>query len=172
MRMFLGIALDPSATEALIRLAANLRRPGDNLRWQPPESLHVTLVFLGSVTPTQHACLIDHLATLIAPPATIELDGIGAFERPGILYAYVTPTPSLLHLQRAVTAVTQQCGFTPELRPYRPHITLARGKRSIPSFAPQSLHTSFTAAEFLLYESRPTPTGSQYLISKRFALHS
>ena len=66
-----------------------------------------------------------------------------------------------------------------DARTYQPHITLARSKgkgrakglstlktraRVTPDF------TQFVAGEFLLYESVPGPSGSEYAIRARFPL--
>ncbi len=87
-------------------------------------------------------------------------------------------TPDLAALQQAVTASTSLCGFTPEDRPYHPHITLARrkgkGGRELRNLKMQMQQqpklAAFTANSFILYESTPTPEGSRYDVRERFPL--
>ncbi len=148
----------------------------DGLRWSAPESWHITLQFLGS-TP-QYECIVGRLRELCAPAVSIQLDGLGFFERAGVFFAGVNLTSELEALQQRVTAATRLCGFIPETRPYHPHITLARSKakggrglRELKS----KIHrepgfSGFVADEFLLYESVPGPGGSRYEIRDRFAL--
>ncbi len=91
----------------------------------------------------------------------------------------------LLALEQRVTAATRPCGFEPENRPYTPHITLARGKgrhggRSLAlvrnamkrakSPGENEIACSFTAEEFLLYESIPSPQDSRYEVRAQFPL--
>ena len=100
----------------------------DGLRWSMPESWHITLQFLGSTGETQYECVVARLRALHAAPVPIELDELGFFDRAGIFFAGVAFTPELLARQQQVRAATIPCGFTPEERPYHPHITLARSK--------------------------------------------
>jgi 2'-5' RNA ligase len=89
-------------------------------------------------------------------------------------------TPQLLAVQQAVTTATQPCGFSPEDRPYHPHITLARrkGRGGDRDFRNLKLQinppklSSFTAESFVLYESVPTPEGSRYEIREHFPLNA
>ena len=90
----------------------------------------------------------------------------------------VEVTPELRRLQEEVTRATAACGFAPEDRPYRPHITLARGRSRVETERLRTAATGvaggavpgFEATEFALYESVPEPGGSRYRIRERFAL--
>jgi 2'-5' RNA ligase len=82
-------------------------------------------------------------------------------------------------LQQQVSAAAGFCGYTPEARPYQPHITLARskgkGRGQEPTELKAKIHrqpafTSYLAEEFLLYESFLDPAGSRYEIRQRFPL--
>lgn len=181
MRLFLGIPLLSSVTALLSRISLRFQSPGDNLHWYPPESWHITLQFLGIVTPEQHSAILPALRALRHPPVPIALDTLGFFDRPGIFFAQVALTPELLSLQQLVTAANIPFGFAPDTRPYHPHITLARtrgrsGSRALRTLQSQlqahpcRISTSFIANDFLLYESIPTPSGSRYEIRDRFPL--
>lgn len=181
MRLFAGIALDPALTDALKRLTASLRRADDGLRWSSPESWHITLQFLGSVDQQCYECLLARLHEIHRPPFPIRLGLPDVFERAGVFHISVLPSQNLTALERHVVAATALCGIQPENRPYHPHITLARSKsregRHTLHTLPQRLrstHTlpSFTAHEFSLYQSIPTPSGSRYEIRERFPLQS
>ncbi len=178
MRLFVGIPLAAAVIEELSAISLRLQSKEDGLRWSAPESWHITLQFLGN-TP-EYDCIVERLRELRSPPVPIRLEGLGFFERAGVFFAGVGLTPELQLLQQRVTAATGLCGFIPETRPYHPHITLARSKgkgahrlrelkRRIhrePTFS------SFVAEEFVLYESRTRPTGSEYKIHERFRLES
>jgi 2'-5' RNA ligase len=112
-----------------------------------------------------------------SPFVSVCLEGLSCFERAGILIARVRLTPELLVLQERVTAATQPCGFTPEARPYQPHITLARSKGHAhdlsglkATISRQPNFTRFAAKEFLLYESFLGSSGSRYEVRERFPL--
>jgi 2'-5' RNA ligase len=179
MRLFVGIPLAAVVIDELMRMARRLRCADDELRWSTPESWHITLQFLGNSARDQFECVLARLHEIHLPPVPIRLDAPGFFESAGIFFVGVHPSTPLTALERHVVAATTLCGFTPEMRPYHPHITLARSKgkdgarglrdlktrlQAVPGFSP------FIASEFLLYESKQTPTGSQYEVRERFTL--
>ena len=161
------------------RLSLRLRGVNDGLRWSSPEQWHITLAFLGSVESAGESVLLRELRRIRLPPAALAIDGLGLFERVGILYAAVEVMPALAELQRATAEAVRASGLALEDRPYRPHVTLARSKgragmqtlkRLRPMLEQQRPCARWTATEFLLYESQPSPGGSQYLVRARFAL--
>jgi 2'-5' RNA ligase len=179
MRLFIGIQLAAAVIEQLEKVSMRHRAEGDGLRWSTPESWHITLQFLGNSSESQYECIVAQLHELHAMSVPIDLGELGFFDRAGIFFVGVAPTPELLALQQNVAAATIPCGFTPEDRPYRPHITLARSKSRRNATGLATLKTRirhqpkferFVAEEFLLYESFTRPTGSQYEIRERFPL--
>jgi 2'-5' RNA ligase len=179
MRLFIAIPLGEAVEAALKRLTARLRPAAPDLRWSAPESWHITLQFLGNTTEEQYACLLPRLRELGAAPFAIDFEGLGIFERAGVFLLKVAATPELVALQKRVVAATQPCGFEPEDRPYRPHITLARAKagnrsrelRTRLERAGESGHFErIIATEFRLYESHLSAAGSRYEVKCRFPL--
>ena len=176
MRLFVGLPLDAHATAHLARFTEPLKRGTPNLRWAKPESWHVTLQFLGSTTNEQYTALVTHLRAIQAIPPIFTLHNTGAFDRAGIFYAAVEPTPSLLALHEAVVHATAHAGFIEEDRGYRPHITLARRRGRERSTELRRLSgkplapLKQIAHEFLLYESHLSPAGSEYTVRERFPL--
>jgi 2'-5' RNA ligase len=179
MRLFVGIPLAASVIEQLEKVSMRHRVEGDGLRWSTRESWHITLQFLGSTSQTQYECIVARLRELHSAPVPIELEELGFFDRAGIFFAGVALTPELLALQQQVMATTTPCGFVPEDRPYRPHITLARskGRRNAVrldalkgKIRHQPKFSRFVAEEFFLYESLTRPTGSEYETRERFRL--
>ncbi|MGA8528172.1 MAG: RNA 2',3'-cyclic phosphodiesterase [Acidobacteriaceae bacterium] len=198
MRLFIGIALAEEAKNALLGVRERLGpcSSGESeLRWPSPESWHVTLQFLGSASDEQAACVMEKLGTVRAARVPLRLEDLGFFERAGVFWAGVALTPELLVLQQKVVAATRRCGFVPEERAYRPHITLARAKGRAGGRALAPLHKAveraypvrkvradkdgapggwvgpeFEAGEFVLYESFPGPEGSRYEVRGRWGL--
>jgi 2'-5' RNA ligase len=177
MRLFVGIPLAAAVTDELRASSARLHSAGDGLRWTAPESWHITLQFLGNTGREPYECVVTELRRVRSPSVSVCLEGMSCFERAGILIARVTLTPELLLLQEHVTAATQPCGFTPEVRPYQPHITLARSKSHghdlsalKAKISRQSTFTRFVAQEFLLYESFLGAGGSHYEVREHFSL--
>jgi RNA 2',3'-cyclic 3'-phosphodiesterase len=182
LRLFIGIPLAAATTSDLAAAVNRIRsNAADYLRWSAPESWHITLQFLGSTTQEQYECVTAHLRKLRHPSIQIRLGALGTFDRAGVLFVDIPVTPQLGALQQAVAAATAPCGFTPEMRPYHPHITLARRKGKGGGgelhnlklqIDPPPRFSSFTAESFVLYESVPTPEGSRYEIRESFPLHA
>lgn len=179
MRLFVGMPLAPAVVSELKVTVVRLRSNGDGLRWTEPASWHITLQFLGNTDEEQYRCVVARLAEVHSRSVPVHLADLGFFERAGVFFADVSPTPELVSLAGRIMAATSQCGFVPKTRPYHPHITLARAKghdrnqplRTLqqrinrpPNFA------RFVASEFVLYESHLSPAGSTYENRHRFPL--
>lgn len=181
MRLFIGLGLAEAVKASLLDVLARFSSDESELRWSSPESWHVTLQFLGQTKEQQARCVAEKLAAVEAARVPVRLEGLGFFERAGVFWAGVALTPELLALQQKVVAAMRGCGFVPEDRAYRPHITLARvkgrgGKRALMPLHKameknrMDLRAEFEAGEFLLYESIPAPEGSRYEVRGRWAL--
>lgn len=179
MRLFIGIPLPATIIDELSALSIRLRSKDDGLRWSTPESWHITLQFLGNTESERYNCVTTHLREIRHRPTLIELEDLGFFDRVGVFFAGVSLMPGLVSLQQRVTTATAPCGFLPDIRPFHPHITLARTKgrrgahplRALKAqLRRQPTFSRFTAEEFLLYESLTTPTGARYEVRDHFPL--
>jgi len=179
MRLFIGVPLPAVVIDELSAISRRLRSNDDGLRWSAPESWHITLQFLGDTSLVQYECTAARLREVQVAPVPIALEGLGCFERAGLLFASVKITPELLLLQERVAAATQICGFVPGVRPFQPHITLARSKgngqrqgllRLKGSIPREPNFTRFTAYEFLLYESFLDSAGARHEVRGCFPL--
>jgi len=179
MRLFVGIPLPDEVRAEIAAVVTELRRGGEDLRWPGPESWHITLQFLGNGGAEQSECLQERLGSVHSVAMSTRIGALGEFERPKVVFLDVEVSPELTALRRQVVSATAQCGFSPEDRPFHPHITLARAKgrgkfRGLP--VPRSLRenpprfTPFEAREFLLYESFTGEGGSRYEVRARFVL--
>jgi RNA 2',3'-cyclic 3'-phosphodiesterase len=137
---------------------------------QHPDDLHMTLVFLGKVSPEQFPCIRKAAASLVAKPFTLELTKTGCWKSPKILWcgSELTPEPleCLVHnLQEGLAG----CGFEPEKRVYKPHVTLARKAKSLPR---QGLdHTIiWRPREFVLAGSHSGVKPPRYRILDRWTI--
>ncbi|ACO33106.1 MULTISPECIES: RNA 2',3'-cyclic phosphodiesterase [Acidobacterium] len=181
-RLFTGIAIPAAEVPELLECSEALAAQHGQLRWSERNGWHVTLQFYGMVTTAQEACLRQALAQVRGSLSSLQIRGIGFFERAGVLLAEVQPNADLDALQRAVVKVSRACGFLPEERPYHPHVTLARRRsrrdqaewqeilsRTLPHFQ-EHPSGSVKVSEFVLYESVPGPAGSRYEVMERFLL--
>ena len=125
IRLFVALDLPRSMRTRLSFLGGGL--PG--VRWVPPENYHLTLRFIGEL-PSWRAEEVDQaLAGLRAPSFSLELKGVGTFEKAGrvsSLWVGVDRSPALDHLQAKVETALQRAGLERERRRFQPHVTLAR----------------------------------------------
>lgn len=102
-----------------------------------PLDLHLTLRFLGPLTPdaiTRVEAAAESVAGL--PPAPLCIDRLGYFGRAGVLWAGPSvPSAGLLALVARLEEALGAAGLPPETRPFRAHITLARKVRRPPPLA-------------------------------------
>ncbi len=136
-RTFVAVALPPEAVRALEELCAQLRRrpEGHVSRWSAPETIHLTLKFLGNVPdgrlPTVYAA-VDRACRPEAP-LTVEIVGLGCFpnpRRPSIVWAGLQdPSGRLAGLAERIDRELAHEGFARETRPFHPHLTIGRVRR-------------------------------------------
>lgn len=177
------IAIDLSA-EVRRLLAARLDRlrslPGQEcMRWVQPDSIHLTLEFLGDLPPSRVPDLAAMLDRVCAAqgPFRLRVGGLGCFpdpRRPRVLWVGLQePTGSLQRLQKAIRTGCADLGLEVEKRAFSPHLTLGRVRREAGpeavDFASQALGgpeaetAGEMAAEMVhLYRSDLHPTGAVY----------
>ena len=96
--------------------------------------LHVTLCFLGAVDEAQFAALCVRAGQIEAASFELEFDRLEFWREARIVTATVTRVPAAaLELAQALATAAREVGLAPDLKAWRPHVTLARG------LAPQRL---------------------------------
>ncbi len=164
--MFFALWPDQEVRAGLVRLQQVIS--GQNGRLHHPEDLHMTLVFLGKVTPEQLPCVRQVGDAVAAEPFVLELSRTGYWKRPRILWCGPDQTPGPLNqlvgnLQQGLSA----CGFQPEQRIYKPHVTLVRKARPVEN---PKLNTPiiWRPREFVLAGSRSDTNPPRYRILERW----
>ncbi|WP_221238382.1 RNA 2',3'-cyclic phosphodiesterase [Roseospira visakhapatnamensis] len=168
MRLFVALAPPPELRATLAGMALGL--PG--ARWVAADNLHLTLCFIGEVSPAEAEDLDGALSALRAPAVEVRLGGIGTFgqgRRVHALWVGAARTPALVHLQKAVERAVTRAGFTPERRKFTPHVTLARlrgaDRGRLEGFIGghnDRPFPAFTAEAVTLYRSHLTHDGAHY----------
>ncbi len=144
--------------------------------WVAPESLHLTLRFLGPVDPERLEALAADLRLIAVEPFPAGLDGLGAFGRPSaarvVWLGLEAGSEELVRLAAEVEAHCAAHGFEPEDRPYSPHLTLARsrarGGERLPELPPPPKLTGWTVTAFRLYRSNLSRGGPTYSVLEEF----
>jgi 2'-5' RNA ligase len=183
MRIFVGLAIPEEIRARLAEYMQRVRSHAPDAPWVKPESLHVTLKFIGESNDARVQQVKDALARIRAVPFTVEFKDVGFFpnHKSGrVFWAGVHGGAELPQLASQVDQELETLGIEREKRDYHPHLTLARsGSRSASHNAlkqlPQGInpeeHPHFgtmTAREFFLYKSELLRSGARYTKIERF----
>jgi len=161
-RLFFALWPDDATRAAIAeRSAAHVRAAGG--RAIPPEKLHVTLAFLGSVAESRLPDVRDAAGRVRAAPFEMALLRVTYWRHPRLLCLQPAGVPeALAALVGALREPLRACGFEPDPRPYRAHVTLAREARPPRGLDDEIEPVSWTIRELSLVESLTLSSGAQY----------
>ena len=126
VRAFFALSPDDEVRETLADLGREVARKCRG-RAVSPENAHLTLAFIGDVAKGSLPVLqaIGDRAPKMG--FAVSFDSLGAWRASGV--AWIAPAvlpPPLLKLHSTLTDALAKAGFELEIRPFRPHVTLAR----------------------------------------------
>jgi 2'-5' RNA ligase len=168
-RLFVSLEFPATVAAILADLDPGMR----GVRWVRAEQVHLTLAFLGNVEAEVQSNLQNQLKTIQFTHFFTPLQGIGVFparDRPKIVWVGVGQGhPHLFQLHKKIADAALAAGIEPDLRPWHPHITLARCQdvsgQALQPFLRRHADLDlgvFSIEEFHLKSSRLTPAGSIY----------
>jgi len=136
----------------------------------PQQNLHLTLAFLGSVDTDTRDCLCEAADSIELPRFTLELNQIGYWRRPRVVWlGSGEPPPELLNLVGELKKAMLACGLKAESRRFQAHVTLMRkAHRGLRQREVQSLE--WPVNRFVLVASETRPEGASYQILKSWDL--
>ena len=194
MRLFLALDIDDDIRERITRFVDGVRNFAPDARWMQPESLHVTLKFIGEQPESVMENIKRAMATVSAGTTQIDFRGYGFFptsKSARVFWIGMASGPELVALAAAIDDTMPSLGIPKEDRPFSPHLTLARGRgasgsprissKDGPSRTFQRLQEKLSALsvpefgtmtprEFFLYQSHLSPKGSKYTKLASFSL--
>jgi 2'-5' RNA ligase len=195
MRIFVGIDLDPEVRARITRFMEGVQGFAPGARWVRPESLHITLKFIGEQSPEQLDAVAERLRRIEASGFEIGIGGYGFFptaKAPRVFWIGIHAGPQLAGLAENVDKDVAEIGIPVEDHAYSPHLTLARGgRRSSGSpkwrsgdganrmFAELQKRLqgisdldfgTMMVREFILYQCQLSPGGSKYTKLQSFPL--
>ena len=138
LRAFIAIEIPPSIQKEIFAQTESLRKAlGTALvRWVPTENLHLTLKFIGDVSPANVDLLAQALTAEAATcaPFPMQVSGLGSFPNPKrarVLWVGLHAPAALESLQRGIDSATARLGYPSEERPFSPHLTIGRVKQQV-----------------------------------------
>jgi 2'-5' RNA ligase len=194
MRLFIALDIDEAIRERIVRFMDGVREFAPDARWVRPESLHVTLKFIGEKPADKVADIKQTLDAIKFAPFDLTFHGFGFFPTPKaarVFWIGIQSGPPLTALAKSIDEATSAIGIPKEDHPFSPHLTLARGgghsgapgwrKNDAPNrnfhLLQQKLEAfpspefgTMTAQEFFLYESKLMQGGARYTKLAQFKL--
>jgi len=194
MRLFVGLDIDEGIRNRIARFLEGVREFSPDARWVRPESLHVTLKFIGEQSEDQTEKIKRQLETVAANSFDVSFRGYGFFpgvRAPRVFWVGIEATPALSALASLVDENVARLGVPKEEHAFTPHLTLARSaggsgsprrqKDDRPNRSFQRLQEklaalgapefgTMTAREFFLYQSQTSPGGARYTKLAPFVL--
>jgi 2'-5' RNA ligase len=194
MRLFVALDIDDNIRGRLSRFAEGVRGFSPGARWVLPESLHVTLKFIGEKTEPEAERIEKALQTIVASGFKMNFRGYGFF--PGaraarVFWVGIEVGYQLTALAATVDKTLTELDIPKEEHAFSPHLTLARrgGGSGSPhkqksdhpnrgfeklqeklAALPATEFGTMTAREFFLCQSKLSPKGSTYAKLARFPL--
>jgi len=192
MRVFVALDIDGDIRARLENFLDGVRGFAPDARWVRPESMHLTLKFIGE-KPVEALEEIKRVLSEIRPGAIeISFRGYGFFptaKSARVFWIGIGAGAQLGALARSVDEATATLGVPKEEHEFSPHLTLARRGSGAPHLRkgdgptgafqrlqdklaamPELDFGTMTAREFFLYQSQLMRGGAKYTKIARFGL--
>ncbi|MFO7839055.1 MAG: RNA 2',3'-cyclic phosphodiesterase [Desulfosalsimonadaceae bacterium] len=177
LRAFVAIPLPEDVAGLLGEIQSGLQKENWPVKWVRPESIHLTLKFLGDIPESEVEQIVSAMQTAVRQfaPLTLSAAGLGAFpsvKRPRVLWCGIGGESHVLARLHAGLdeQLARQLGIEKEGKAFKGHLTLGRVKGKIKPDAVVEAVTSygdvtsraFVADSLCLYRSELKPGGAVY----------
>jgi 2'-5' RNA ligase len=179
LRAFIAVEIPLEIRQAVCNATVGLQKKiGPLIRWVPVENMHLTLKFLGDISPSSMDMLTQMLQaeTDLFHCFDLRLLGIGSFpnlKRPRVIYVGIQAPAMLETLQRGIESASRRLGYESEERGFSPHLTIGRVKQTVSATEQQTIRRALEEIKIdslgtarvdsvHLYKSDLKPTGSGY----------
>jgi 2'-5' RNA ligase len=194
MRLFIALDIDDAIRTRISRFLEGVSGFAPDASWARPESLHVTLKFIGEQSESAIEPIKQALSDIHGRASEIQFRGYGFFPTPKLARVFwigLEVGPQLTALVALIDDNLATLGIPKENRAFSPHLTLARGaggsaspRRNKTDSPNRIFHPlqeklaampvpefgTMTAREFFLYQSQLSPKGSKYTKLVQFDL--
>ena len=183
IRTFIALELPAGLKAGLARMQKTFMQSTGGVKWVRPESIHLTLTFLGATSMEQvdTVCgVLDHL-TRNAAPFSFDVTGVGAFpnsRNPKVIWAGMQVEDRLNAFHQNLETALAAMGFAAEDRPFAPHLTLGRLRDGLARKDIAGLIEQFSSERFgrfeadhiIFFKSELKPSGPVYTALKDITL--
>ena len=174
MRAFIAIDLPSNIKAEISKIQDKLKTNLARVHWVKAQNLHLTLKFLGEISPEQLEAInriIDKVSQTTVP-FKIKLDDLGAFpdlHDARIIWIGIKQDTQLKQIVQLLETKIGDMGITKEKRGFSAHITIGRiksGKELKPADLEKELNLEFDAREITLFKSTLGSSGPIYTVLK------
>src|ERR1700674_5036644 len=186
MRLFVALDIGDDIRGQIARFLEGVRNLAPDARWARPETLHITLKFIGEQSEEVVGNIKQALQTIHSGTLEMNFRGYGFFpsaRAPRVFWVGIEAGSELTSLATAVDTKLAELSIPKEEHAFNAHLTLARSKGGSGSprkqasdgpnrsfqlmqeklaLLPKPEFGTMTAREFFLYQSQLAPGGSKY----------
>jgi len=131
IRSFFAIDIeDEMIVRRLAEAQGMLANTGADLKLVKPQNIHLTVRFLGNISPPMVDAIYEEMKQLSFAPFEIELRGLGAFPKlsyPRVVWAGIRKgADQLVKIFEQLEPRLRGLGFKPDSKGFSPHLTIAR----------------------------------------------
>jgi 2'-5' RNA ligase len=170
VRTFIAVEPSDEIKNALAAAGRSLQGTPARITSVKASSMHITLKFLGEIAESQIPKITMALHNIRAHPYHITVLGVGVFGRPPrIIKAEIRDNGATIDLARQIDALLLPMGIAKDLKPFSPHLTIARVKEYSPALHPkiaamknQQSFGTCTIDEVVFKKSTLTPSGPMH----------
>jgi 2'-5' RNA ligase len=179
LRAFIAIEIPPEIKKAIAAQTASLQKEtGHIVRWVATDNIHLTLKFLGEVSPSSLELLSQtlHSECIQHNPFEISVSNLGCFpnpRRPRVIWIGLNAPVDLGRLQYKIETAAACLGYEVDEKPFSPHLTIGRVREQASLGELNHIHAtlaarnigdlgSFNVSAVILFKSDLLPAGPVY----------
>jgi len=182
IRSFIAIPLQPDIIKRIDKAQNELRAFRADVKWVRPQSIHLTLKFLGNIEESQIEAIAEkiHRAATGYKPWSIPVKNLGGFPslaNPRVVWVGIEDAGGqTVALQQQLENELSALGFPQEKRRFSPHLTLgrvrsSRAKKELVQYLVEERERAFGTIQVdrvVLFRSDLQPSGAIYTRLKEF----
>lgn len=174
VRAFIAAPLEGPVFDRIVQLQRELAAALPMVRWVRPQTMHLTLAFLGDIAEESLEKIGRSMLSIGDgfAPVEVGIGGLGAFpslRRPRVIWLGLEGADALRELQAAVAGMLHALQMGWDDKPFKPHLTLGRCRQPVPDIERQLAPFldrqcgRLSLTRLVLYESRLTAQGASHL---------
>ena len=181
IRSFIAFDIEsPHVLERITNMQRKLAETSADLKFVEPGNIHITVRFLGNITPNMVDRIFEGMQKVQFVPFDVNIQGVGAFpdiRYPRVVWAGIREGANQLRgIFSQLEPYLRSLGFAPDPKGFSPHLTIARvksgrNKAALVKFLVENANYEFgtVRAECLrLKRSDLTPKGPIYSTLREF----